>query len=390
MDLSSVTREAVLEAIAEHDELGEEQFLKTYGFGRARSYFLQYNGRRYASKAIVGAAHRYATGRALTADEFSGGHNTVGRLLARLGFEVVNDQSPDQRLVEQLERLRVASTADGPARHQPITLLWAFGRAVQRRPRLASWQQAQLELRVLLRQYGQPSSRPRPEFPVLALVKTDLWEMVVDTDEIPAAHGEPLGWMNEHRPHSGLATWVYELVASSEVARANAIETLGQRFFGGAVPEELLQDVGLETSSAPSTTRDQNSLEIYTRLCVRIEAAEARGDHDRSIRTSRTQPVRSRDAARAVLLPSGGHCENPLCTGEPDDVTHAGDPILEVDHIEGRADWGRDHPIQMIALCPNCHAIKTRGRTAPELSEILLAEAYSRHTAWKEQAQAGT
>jgi 5-methylcytosine-specific restriction protein A len=44
--------------------------------------------------------------------------------------------------------------------------------------------------------------------------------------------------------------------------------------------------------------------------------------------------------------------------------------------------WGRDHPIQMIALCPNCHAVKTRGRTGEQLREILLSEARARHATW--------
>ena len=38
-----------------------------------------------------------------------------------------------------------------------------------------------------------------------------------------------------------------------------------------------------------------------------------------------------------------------------------GDPVLEVDHIHDLALGGPDDPAQMIALCPNCHAVKTRG-----------------------------
>ncbi|MFI0412184.1 HNH endonuclease [Actinomadura sp. 3N508] len=63
-------------------------------------------------------------------------------------------------------------------------------------------------------------------------------------------------------------------------------------------------------------------------------------------------------------------------------MTTNGDPLLEVDHVQDRAKWGRDHPVQMIALCPNCHAIKTRGRTGEQLRIILRAEAQARHTAW--------
>jgi 5-methylcytosine-specific restriction protein A len=39
----------------------------------------------------------------------------------------------------------------------------------------------------------------------------------------------------------------------------------------------------------------------------------------------------------------------------------------------------------MIALCPNCHAIKTRGRTGEQLSELLQSEARARHSTWVSQ-----
>ena len=91
--------------------------------------------------------------------------------------------------------------------------------------------------------------------------------------------------------------------------------------------------------------------------------------------------LRLLSARRAVLLRSQGHCENPHCTGEPQDVTDAGHPILEVDHIHDLANGGPDHPEQMIALCPNCHAIKTRGRTREQLRHVLLTVARQRHEA---------
>lgn len=59
MGLRDVTREAVLAAVAEYDELGQDDFLRKYGFYRARSYLLIHDGKAYDSKAIVGAAHGF-------------------------------------------------------------------------------------------------------------------------------------------------------------------------------------------------------------------------------------------------------------------------------------------------------------------------------------------
>jgi 5-methylcytosine-specific restriction protein A len=91
--------------------------------------------------------------------------------------------------------------------------------------------------------------------------------------------------------------------------------------------------------------------------------------------------VRSAAARRAVLVRSGGRCENPRCTGDVQDRTRAGDPILEIDHVQDLALGGPDEPAQMVALCPNCHAIKTCGLTVEQLRAELLLVARTRHKA---------
>ncbi|KQY41864.1 HNH endonuclease [Cellulomonas sp. Root137] len=90
MALENITVDAVTAALGEFDALGREAFLDKYRFGEARSYFVVHEGRRYDSKAIVGAAHGYATGERLTPDQFSGGEATVARRLRALGFNVAS------------------------------------------------------------------------------------------------------------------------------------------------------------------------------------------------------------------------------------------------------------------------------------------------------------
>lgn len=82
---------SILEAIKEYNILGEDGFLSKYGFGKSRSYFLKYNNCLYDSKAIVGVAYgiEFPTEGYLKSEEFSGGFNTVQKLLEQLGFEVV-------------------------------------------------------------------------------------------------------------------------------------------------------------------------------------------------------------------------------------------------------------------------------------------------------------
>lgn len=83
------TRKAILAATGEFDCIGRDAFLKKYGYGRARSYFLDIDGCLYDSKAIWGVAHgyEYPEKGPLKSRNFVGG-KTVAKKLKDLGFEV--------------------------------------------------------------------------------------------------------------------------------------------------------------------------------------------------------------------------------------------------------------------------------------------------------------
>jgi len=50
MALSDLTKNSVLQALAEFDEIGRDAFLDRYEFGKARGYFLVHNGHRMTQK----------------------------------------------------------------------------------------------------------------------------------------------------------------------------------------------------------------------------------------------------------------------------------------------------------------------------------------------------
>jgi hypothetical protein len=81
---------AVNSAIEEFESLGRHEFLRKYGFGEARQYFLVAGGRKYDSKAIAGAAHGYQFPNLgpLTPAMFSGGKSGAARRLRELGFQI--------------------------------------------------------------------------------------------------------------------------------------------------------------------------------------------------------------------------------------------------------------------------------------------------------------
>jgi 5-methylcytosine-specific restriction protein A len=88
------SREAVIAAIHEYDQLGKDAFLERYGFGEARSYFLVHDEKEYDSKAIAGVAYKNQFGTLLGAADFSGGHATVQKKMKSLGFLVRGTRKP--------------------------------------------------------------------------------------------------------------------------------------------------------------------------------------------------------------------------------------------------------------------------------------------------------
>ncbi|MGW3679422.1 HNH endonuclease [Streptomyces prasinus] len=118
MGLGDITRAGVLAAVAECRHLGRETFRRRYGFGRAKTYELVWDGNSYDSKAIAGVAHLYSVGSLLSADDFSGGARTVAHRLRTLGFTVKDG----------------ATVADGSEQGAPQMVLQPRGGARDRGP----------------------------------------------------------------------------------------------------------------------------------------------------------------------------------------------------------------------------------------------------------------
>lgn len=414
MALTDITRSAVEQAIEEYDRLGRDAFLERYGFGRARRYVLVHGGNHYDSKAIAGAAHGYLPGqRPLAAAEFSGGAQHVVRLLKGLGFQMADEPPADtlthgelpgdtlthgelpadtlthDDLVRRMTRLSANQAAGRPALYKPITLLWAMGRALRGEPRLLPWSATEQALAELLRRHGARGERPRPDYPVASLCRDRLWTLPDHPAGVPSAHGDarPRRWFAEHQPLGGPAEEVYDLFRRSPVTRLAVLDALLERFFDDLDPAPLLADVGLGEAEAPEMNDPCDrradpwlvTAAEYERGCRLVEEREARQGGEQRVARATRRPRRSRAARYLVLARSQGRCENPSCAGQPADVTDRQLPILEVDHVVDLALGGRDHPSQMVALCPNCHAVKTRGSTRVSLRETLLEVAQERH-----------
>ncbi|MCX4974994.1 HNH endonuclease signature motif containing protein [Streptomyces sp. NBC_00620] len=549
---AEITRAGILQAIAEHDRVGRETFLATYGFRAAASYLLVHDGREYDSKAIAGVAHLYDFGEALKPSQFSGGHKHAVAWLEREGFTVVE---PPKTFHRRVGDVRPARRAGGTAVHRPALLLWAIGQAVAGAPRMQSWSTTRDAVAPLMEKYAQvEDGMDSVLYPFWALVSDDLWavDRVEDLTLTSRGRRPTLESLNRVNPSGGLREDDYNLMRSHPEAAAEAAAGLLLRYFY-PLPVGLLEDFGLhdllagrwadalrpllgenfkdrdaiwrtyggqkmagigcladgilsvfsdekgpyadgrlpdtdwiayvgdgltgdqqitdgnelmaeyqsagrpmrywhkpfqkqfsfETwavivqrrlrwglgadgqwrreflwilASVPSPERESWAPEVlealaadtgvlhddtatyrpgdldpeerdtaetdedaYKRLAQAAEAnAKRRGRSKKPSLVDRF--IRDPSARAAVIRRSGGNCESPQCAGHPKERTAAGEPILQVDHVHDLGKGGVDLPWNMIALCPNCHALKTYGANRDKLRRLLATTARRLHT----------
>ncbi|WP_432793905.1 hypothetical protein [Rhodococcus ruber] len=189
VNLSAITRPAVLSAINEFDEVGQEEFLRRRGYAEARNFRLVYRGRFYDSKAIAGIAHGYATGHFSNSSEFSGGLATVADCLNRLGF-VVDHGGKHARggLLWDLETTQVFTRGGRSAAYKFVVLLWAVTH-IDTYPGLVHFSEVRKELAGLLAPFAVASSAPNPADPWVALRGSGWWTLEVPEGIDPAEAG---------------------------------------------------------------------------------------------------------------------------------------------------------------------------------------------------------
>jgi 5-methylcytosine-specific restriction protein A len=364
---------AVRWAVEEFRRLGRVEFLALHRFEKSRDYFIRIDGELVDSKPIVGVAYgvQHPDRGPLAAADFSGGTKAAVRALERLEFEVVTraqirppilGESFDSRsaLYEAYggdkvagiirlpgeEIVNVFSDADGPYADDPPTLTEPFGyrgEGLNGPHRVHVGGNALLEQARLNGEAVRFWYRPANEaftFLTWAVVVGRAWVIGVGQDGQPR---QELEWAIEAVPGALPANW-------STTVRATVSEARAATDDGPSVPE-----------AAESPT--------YRELVDRVNR---RGQPRRPTGVLRVDYARSAAARRAVLVRCAGLCESPSCTGMPAECNRRGEPILDVDHITDLAKGGEDHPRNMAALCPNCHASKTRGRDPRRWRQRLL------------------
>ncbi|MFD4009296.1 HNH endonuclease [Brachybacterium paraconglomeratum] len=338
MDLRAISAEDVRRAIALHDELGQDEFLRRYGFGPSRSYGLVVDGRTYPSKAIVGVAHEFATGSPLTSAEFNGGRGQTVPVLERLGFAIESDsgQVGDEQAYMLLwnpqnfgwpddERLAILSeTLSG----NTFEGRWSIS---------ANSSKAKIGDRIYLRKTG---ARPR------GIVASG----VVSGSPITASH-----WGGED---GRAATYVYvewdamvdpaDVLDLSELAALYPNGPWAARGGGAWIPPEAREALELEWNSHVDGVASSYRA-----------STGAAPSHEKEIQVRYGRAVakirRHQRDFRALLLEELPHvCEFPGCG-----ITSI--EVLDAAHIDPDSEGGRATLDNGLLLCANHHRAMDRG-----------------------------
>ncbi|SED56771.1 5-methylcytosine-specific restriction enzyme A [Streptomyces sp. 2231.1] len=234
-------------------------------------------------------------------------------------------------------------------------------------------------------------------------------QKLTDGNELMAEHqaaGRPLRYW--HKPFQG--EWSFEtwaVIVQRRLRWGTGEDKLPRREFLWVLapvpsperetwPAEVLEALDADTGELHDDTGDyrpsdielgpeapgteESDEEAYRRLAQKAEAnAERRSQMKKP--TVADKYVRDPSARAAVLRRCKKKCENPECAGHPSELTKAGLPILQVDHVKDLSKGGPDVPSNMIALCPNCHALKTYGVNKEKLTRLLMAIARRLHDA---------
>jgi len=103
---------------------------------------------------------------------------------------------------------------------------------------------------------------------------------------------------------------------------------------------------------------------------LRDAAYRAAKEEIDATRTETTARSRNEIIKHYALVRSNGLCEG---CGEPAPfIAKNGEPYLEVHHIDALAGGGADSPVNVAAVCPNCHRRVDFGEDANEFNELIL------------------
>lgn len=111
-------------------------------------------------------------------------------------------------------------------------------------------------------------------------------------------------------------------------------------------------------------------------ISLRKLAYEVAVENVQTRASTSVQPKRDPKIRSYALERSKGFCE--ACGDEAPFFSKNGDPYLEVHHITALSDGGADHPLNVAAICPNCHRRTEKSDDRDEYNELIRKKIISK------------
>lgn len=342
---------AVEQAIREFDELQREVFLRKYGFKQARSYFLQWSGRLYDSKAIAGAAigYQYPESGPLKFREFSGGDRTVAEQLKQLGFDVIKIDSStwagkvpsDLRAGDQLTNVDLVAVFrcgnSGGMRRSHVTNTLLIVSDPTKGMYLDEWRDGVLHYTGM----GLRGSQSLEGNQNLTLAQSRENGVNVHLFEVHQAG------VYTYEGRVELVADPYQARQPDADGKIRAVWMFPLKRIDGEdllpLPQSSLKKVAQRQRQEALRLTDD---EITARAQLRSRPASSRT-------TTSIAYIRDEYVAEYARRRAAGVCE--LCDQPAPFVDRNGEPHLESHHVVWLARGGEDSIANTVALCPNCH-----------------------------------
>jgi 5-methylcytosine-specific restriction enzyme A len=360
MGLSELTASAINEALDEFDRIGRDAFLKRYGMGAARGYYLLRKGHRYDSKAIAAAAHGKLAGlKPLRASEFSGGDKTVARHFRKLGFETVGPKDHERRLIpfergklyhrqRDIHQLFGGQEQGGICTPEGVPFVFLFtGQSGGQYGYEDTWCEDGTF------SYTGEGRRGNMQF---VRGNKAVREHLADGRDLLLFEQQPVKGMYRYLGCFACSGWDYRTAVDTDGVNRQAIAFR-------LVPAEVREETPPNAQdNSPARSID----ELRTLALAAAEMQPGTGNESVQSYYRRSATVRAYVLARAK-----GACES--CRKPAPFRRTNGEPYLEPHHTRRLGDGGPDHPRWVGAVCPTCHREIHHGERGAELNRRLEA-----------------
>ena len=149
-------------------------------------------------------------------------------------------------ILDQFRSLTIWNSGTERAPHKPLLVLWAIGRCLEGRDRLASYETIAPKLKTLLRDFGPHRKVYHPEDPFWRLQKDHVWEIdhpnLVSLTDSGGAHTSSL---KRHNIHGGFTEPVFDALRSNQALAHTVAQMLLQSHFPTTLHDEIMRATGI-------------------------------------------------------------------------------------------------------------------------------------------------